>query len=146
MSRACRRFASLSALRRDMELQGGKRAFFEAHLLSCEKCARDEVLYQAGLETLVKSELDACASPDFQASLEARLQRENARRSPFGSWSPALIGASVAALAFLTVLQLLANPVQLKPMNTAGTEARMHFEEAPQFPRLDFGDDKTTAQ
>lgn len=64
-----------------------------------------------------------------------RRWRVHRTKSSVWYWSPALVGASVAAVALLAVLQLIANSREIRPINVPGAEVRRETWTGP-FPEL----------
>lgn len=104
-----------------------------------------------GIEALADQAGDDLAMIESMASLRAvalepavddsfntrvlRVWRVRRTKSSIWYWSPALAGASVAAVALLAVLQLIANSRDLRPINVPGAEVRRESWTGP-FPEL----------
>lgn len=73
--------------------------------------------------------------PSFDTQLFRRYQVVSAKSS-VAYWSPAMIGATVAAVAVLAVLQLLTRSSELQRIDVAGTEVRRDVRSTTIFPEI----------
>lgn len=96
--------------------------------------AGDDLAMIEAMAALRDGAIEPAVDDSFDTRL-LRLWRVQRTRSSIWYWSPALVGASVAAVALLAVLQLIANSRDIRPINVPGAEVRRETWTGP-FPEL----------
>jgi hypothetical protein len=82
------------------------------------------------------SAIEADAAPQFEERVLRRYRVQKVHQS-LSFWSPALIGACVAAVLVLAALQIVSNSSRLPALRSPGAEAQRTIDRAPVFPDLD---------
>lgn len=124
MRLSCRMFRRWMPIAHDGELRGYKAKFVAQHRQCCEDCAELEQVHLSMSLLLRGSIVAASPSEAFDQKLISRWQEELRARRTLVYWSPTLIGASVAAIALLALLQLLTGTSKVNPVDLTGHEAR----------------------
>ena len=119
----CRRFWRLKHQERDRELLPRESAYLVSHRSACSQCAEEEALGGIALDLLVGASLEPNPSVGFDRRTLRRWRVRRARASA-AYWSPAMIGASVAALAVLAALQMLTHSSQLPTLRPKQEQGR----------------------
>ena len=129
MNLGCRRFARLLNEQEDRELSARDEAFLEEHRSKCASCRSQEEQAFQSLNLLRSAVLE----PDVSDSFNGRvLRRYRSRQTAEGLryWSPALVGAALAGVAALAVLQVVTRGNHLPQVRVPGAESR-RYEAAP---------------
>lgn len=102
----------------DLELDGAARAALEAHLATCDGCARELQLLR-GLGEALAALPQAEPGPQFAARFHARLAREGGRRDLRARlrawWSPLRLSLALGGAAAAVAAAILLNPTQAEP-------------------------------
>jgi len=106
----CGRFWKLSYRSRDHELTPGEQRFVDRHRNVCRRCAAEEARVHHAFSELQKLNTEPRVSADFDTRT---LWSTRAVRRGAMDWSPAIVGASVAAFAVLAILQILRHSSEL---------------------------------
>ncbi|HRJ27696.1 MAG TPA: hypothetical protein PLO61_09345 [Fimbriimonadaceae bacterium] len=138
----CRRHARLLDKSRDAELSTREALFLANHESRCERCA---ALAEAdwGLSVLREQAFpeDLELSPQFTANVVAMVRVDRGRER-VSYWAPAMVGATVAAIAVMVMLQLFSRANAPAFTNSPVGEARLdRSAEPPAFPNLDRSSD-----
>lgn len=136
---SCRRFWRLSHLNRDRILTPKEIAFLELHRSRCSDCAAAESYGNVALDILAGSTVDHSPSPTFDLRTIRRWRLARARSSA-AYWSPAVIGASVAALAVLAVLQVISHSAEMPTLKPRAEQGRNELA-SPVLPELNISRD-----
>lgn len=120
----------------DGELRGLRARFVDKHREACAECAEHEQSHLSLGMLLRGSALTAQPSEDFDRQLMLRWKDELRARRTLVYWSPTIIGASVAAIALLALLQLLTGASKVNPVDITGHEARRGASGEVQLPLL----------
>ncbi len=125
MSLGCRRFARLLDLSDDRTLSERETSFLDAHRAQCLACRVREEQAAQSLNLLREATLEPDVSDSFNGRI---LRRYHARETADGLryWSPALIGAAVAGVAALAVLQVVTRGSSLPQVRVPGAESRRY--------------------
>lgn len=121
--RGCKRFWALSLACEERELTVAELQFQELHRASCPRCALNEDAQFDALSALRLSATTLEPSADFDERLMERLSNQRWKRA-VGYWSPALLGAAVAAVVALFTIDLLASTSQSPSYRKPFGEAR----------------------
>ena len=104
----CRRFRKLVNERYDRDLSHSETKFLERHRGVCSECARTETNGAMALNMLRMASLDEGeVAPHFDERLIRQVRLDRVRQS-VGYWSPAFVGATIAGIAIVAALQLIA--------------------------------------
>ncbi|HMS54298.1 MAG TPA: hypothetical protein PKA27_02765 [Fimbriimonadaceae bacterium] len=111
----------------------------DRHTISCSDCSSDREELSLALDMLRGSSMDFEPSPQFDERLLRRVQVDRVRHS-LNYWSPAFVGAAVAALVILTAIQIVSGPAEMPSIkfgNGRAPEARNTLSsEASYLPTL----------
>lgn len=130
----CRKFWRLSHQTRDRVLKPREEAFLAAHRDRCKVCAEEEQHGHIALDLLAESRLEPAMSSGFDARTIRRWRLARAKSSA-AYWSPAVIGASVAALAVLAILQIITHSSEMPTLKPTAEQGRNELT-APLLPDL----------
>lgn len=84
----------------------------DRHTSRCTLCSQSRVELSLALDMLRGSALEVEPSPQFDERLIRRLKVDKVRHS-LTYWSPAFVGAAVAALVILTAIQIVSGPAEM---------------------------------
>jgi hypothetical protein len=123
VSRLCRRFSRLVGERRDRPLAPAELEFIEIHRQKCTRCQDAERLGCDALDHLALLRLDGPPSPGFDVRTLRRwfIARQRAR---LVYWSPAIVGALVAAMCLMAALQTITRSRELPGLSIPDAEAK----------------------
>ena len=123
MSRLCRRFSRLVGESRDRALAPAERAFIETHRHKCARCQQTERIGCNALDHLAQMGLDGHPSAGFDVRTLRRwfIARQRAR---LAYWSPAIVGALVAAICLMAALQTITRSRELPGLSIPDVEAK----------------------
>ena len=105
----CGKFRYLSNEALDRPLRAGEERFMERHRAACSTCHQTDLNQHLALNMLRASAL----SPEPEDSFDRRLVRRarlQGVRAQFSYWSPTAIGATIATVLVLSILQVVARP------------------------------------
>lgn len=120
--RVCRQFDKAHHRLLDGIATSKDMKFLDEHAEQCVECALVRETMADALHSLEASVISSEGSDGFEHRVIRRYRVESSTRS-LAFWSPALIGAAVAAVALLAVLQMLISGPDLKPIDIRGQEA-----------------------
>lgn len=123
-STACRRFERLSSDALDRELSVTEFAFLDEHRFACDECRRTEEQGALALNMLRQLTLEPDADEGFDRRVIRRVQTQTVREG-FRYWSPVAIGATLAMIGVLAVLQVALRPDSIPERNSPSGEARL---------------------
>jgi anti-sigma factor RsiW len=124
MFNRCDRYRRLKLLSEDGRTTPKQEAFLAKHEQSCEMCTAEHALTLQALEFLKTSAIEPEPDPTFESRFIRRWRVERRART-VSYWLPAVVGAVVASVALLAVLQILfAAPVREK-VDLKGREAQL---------------------
>lgn len=132
----CGKFGWLASAAEDRPLTVDEREFMARHRSVCAECRRLEAETALALNMLRESRLE---TPDAGLGFNRRVMRRariSSIRAGLSYWSPAIYGASIAAVALIAALQLLSQPGRLPVFNQSGADARRIVVDSPIFPDL----------
>jgi hypothetical protein len=132
----CGKFSWLSSESLDRNLTEREMRFMEKHRAACHECAFEEKQGALALNMLRQASLEADSTPHFDERV-LRLHRIRSVRASLGYWSPAVLGATIAVIAVLAGLQLVANSGRLPVFGGVGAETRRLDPDVPKFPTID---------
>ncbi len=104
------------------------------HRLVCRECALGEEASAMALNMLREARLEDGGSGHGFNRRVLRRFRLSSMRGSFQYWSPAIYGATIAAVALIAAIQLLARSSELPVFRAAGADARRIHLDAPLFP------------
>lgn len=133
--RACRRFESLSEEGLDRSLTSAESQFLDAHRETCENCRRYEEQGALALNMLRQTGFE----PEYDDSFDRRLiRRAKAQtvRDGFRYWSPVALGATIAMIGVLAVLQVSLKSDSLPERRSEVGEAMRRTHAFPEVPEL----------
>ncbi|MCC6403733.1 MAG: hypothetical protein IT207_06950 [Fimbriimonadaceae bacterium] len=116
----CRRLRQKRAI---SSLSAFEEAWLQEHWLACPECAADEAADLQVRAVLRASASNIDASHDFDEKLLRRVRLDRGART-LAYWSPAFVGAALAGIAALALIQVLAFRPDPKPAVLEGREAR----------------------
>ena len=118
----CSKFKRVAFEAADRILSEREESFLEKHRSVCPNCMRIEMQSATALNSLRSVTLEATPDPMFEERVLRRL-RVSKSREGFRTWSPAIVGASIACIAIVSALQMVSV--------TSNTPAfRSHGEDA----------------
>ena len=124
MFNACDRYRRLKSLSEDGRSTPKQEAFLAKHEASCGACAAEHALTVAAMEFLRSSVIEPEPDPTFESRFIRRWRVERRART-VSYWMPAVVGAVVASVALLAVLQILFAAPSRQRMDTKGREAQL---------------------
>lgn len=136
LTSSCSRFRRLSNHSLDKELASDEGAFLVEHASKCAFCSEyhnsNELIFE-----LRGFDLGASVSDTFDRRVIRKLNIQIVQES-LRFWSPALIGAAIAGIAFLAIIQSVVQPKQMPAFVPGVTEARIHSSGSlPEFPPIE---------
>lgn len=134
--RACRRFESLSSEGLDRTLTGAESQFLEAHREVCEACRQFEEQGALALNMLRQIAIEPECDDNFDRRLIRRARTQTVRDG-FRYWSPVAVGATIAMIGVLAVLQVSLRSDSLPERRTEMGEAMRRTSTFPAVPELD---------
>lgn len=141
-STGCGKFRILSSDSLDRTLRPSEEAFLIRHRERCESCRTIEANQHLALNMLRSSALLEEPTDGFDRRV-LRRARIQAVREGFGYWSPAAVGATIAAVLVLALLQIVGRPGNLRENMSPVGEAR-RTTTAPAIP--DFAPGRSSAE
>lgn len=132
---SCRKFKRLMHERFDRELSVKEQNFLQAHRTSCAECRLSEHQGALALSMLRTMAVEPELTPHFSERVIRRWHVSTVQDS-LRFWSPAFLGALVAALLVLASLQLVSRSAQLPTVNLNGHEARRISPPDTVFPNI----------
>lgn len=124
MFNSCNRYRRLKMLSEDGRATPHQEAFLAKHEDSCSQCAEEHALTLSAMEFLRSNVIEPEPDPTFESRFIRRWRVERRART-VSYWMPAVVGAVVASVALLAVLQILfAAPVRDK-VDLKGREAQL---------------------
>jgi hypothetical protein len=132
----CGRFAWLASESEDRELSEAEVRFMGLHREVCPSCARREEASTLALNMLREARLEA-VEPDaaYDVRLIRRWRVQN-MRSSVRYWSPAVLGAAIAAVTLISALQMFARSSELPVFSAGASEARRIPVERLEIPNI----------
>lgn len=127
---ACHRFWKLR--KRHDACSESDAKFLRKHRTNCAKCAQLEQAEMQSLEFLRGHRLDFESDETLDAKILSAVLVQ--RRSAIGYWAPSAIGAAVAALAVMAILQVITRSDELAPVSVNGSEAKRIVTGTHEFP------------
>ncbi len=134
-SAACRRFERLSSDALDRELCVAELAFLDEHRFACDACRRTEEQGALALNMLRQLTLEPETDEGFDRRVMRRVQTQTVREG-FRYWSPVAIGAALAMVGVLAVVQLALRPDSIPERGSPAGEARRLDRVYPAVPEL----------
>lgn len=95
----------------------------EQHLRECPECGEEELAGKHALEALRNAASEVEVSAEFDANLVRRIRLDKSVRT-FAYWSPAFVGAALAGIAALALVQVLSSKPAPRPPLLEGREAK----------------------
>jgi len=130
----CMRFRRVAFEAADRVLSMREEEFLEKHRSVCPGCARIEMESVTALNSLRAVTLEAFPDPMFEERVLRRLRVSNSR-SAFRSWSPAVVGASIACITIIAALQMVTLNSSIPGYRSKGEDA-MHLRASTDAPLL----------
>lgn len=109
MSLWCRLITWLERHAETRWVGGAVRGWVESHQTACRTCGDRMNSMNLALDMLRSQTLEPTASPSFDQRVARMVKLDRVRHS-LAYWSPALVGAAVAALVLLTAIQIVSGP------------------------------------
>ena len=131
----CKRFDRLSSDALDRALTPSESLFMDSHRSECDLCRRAEATGALALNMLRSSALQAETDDAFDRRV-ARKVRVQSARDRFAYWSPSAIGALVAAVLVIAVVQLVSSPQKMRENSSPVGEARLMKSYVPAIPDI----------
>ena len=131
----CRKCHRLRQKRAISSLSSFEEAWLEKHWQECPDCAAEEAADMEAMCALRASAPQVEVGSDFDAKLVRRIRLDRGARS-LAYWSPAFVGAALAGIAALALIQVLSIKPVAKPAVLEGREARR--SELPVIPDSGF--------
>lgn len=136
----CGKFGWLASEAEDRLLTSQEREFMARHRAVCPACVRQEEASALALNMLRESRLESpLPGGQYETRLMRRLRVQTVRIGMV-DWSPAFLGAAIAAVALVSALQMLARSSELPVFRTGTSEARRIKLGSPAFPVLPIAD------
>lgn len=132
----CKRFRRLCDESLDRELASTEESFLSEHAVQCAPCLDYQNSNQL-IFALRGLDLGATVSDSFDRRVMRRLALQNIQES-LRFWSPALLGAAIAGIAFLAAIQSVVQPRQMPAFAPGASEARKSpAGSLPDFPPIE---------
>ncbi len=128
----CRKFSYLASEALDRPLTHSEAGFVERHRMACDSCRRTEENQSFALNMLRAAAIDDVPETNFDLRLIRRVKVQTIRES-FSFWSPMAIGATVAMVLMLAVLQVVYKPTGIPQRNSPSGEAH-RVTDSPMIP------------
>ncbi len=126
MLNPCARYRRLKTLSEDGRTSPKQSAFVARHEATCNRCAAEQALTDAAMDFLRSSAIEPEPDPTFESRFIRRWRVEQRART-VSYWMPAVVGAVVASVALLAVIQILfASPVK-RDIDLKGREAQLNI-------------------
>lgn len=119
----------------DRQLSVRELSFLEAHRVTCPECRVSERQGALALSMLRNSAIEPELTPNFNERLVRRWHVQTVKNS-LGFWSPAFVGAVVAALLVLASLQIVSQSGKFPTVTLNGHEARRINPPDTVFPNI----------
>lgn len=132
---SCSTFKKLMHEQTDRLLSTKELDFIDRHRASCPACQAVERQGALALSMLRGSAIEPELAPNFNDRVMRRLHVRSVQDS-VRFWSPAFIGAVVAALLVLASLQLVSHSTHMPLVNLNGHEARRISQPDPIFTNI----------
>jgi hypothetical protein len=121
----------------ERELSEQELDFIDSHKIACDLCAEIGRSSLQSLAALRGLDLDQLPSPGFDRRVLRRHEVRTLAES-LSFWAPALVGAAIAGLAFLAVVQSITKPSSLPAFRPQASEARRTpTSNLPKFPDIE---------
>jgi predicted anti-sigma-YlaC factor YlaD len=131
----CRKFERISSESLDRELSGAESRYLENHRQACSLCRQAESNRALALNMLRSATVQVEPDETFDRRLIRRARLQEAQNR-FSYWSPTAIGAVVALVLVLAIVQVVSIPHRI-PENVAPEgEARLTSPNLPSVPDL----------
>lgn len=131
----CGKFRFLSNEALDRSLKPGEQRFMERHRAACSTCHQAELNQHLALNMLRASALTPEPEDSFDRRLVRRVRLQGVR-DQFGYWSPTAIGATIATVLVLALLQVVARPGGVPERNNPAGAAMRSDTRLPSIPDL----------
>ena len=126
MFNKCARYRRLKLLSEDGRTSPRQEAYVVDHEQTCSKCTAEHSLTESAMEYLRTSAIEPTPDPTFESRFIRRWRVE--RRSRVVSyWMPAVVGAVVASVALLAVIQILFSSPIKRSIDLQGREAQLNI-------------------
>lgn len=119
----CGKFRLLSSDSLDRTLRPSEEAFLIRHRERCDSCRAIEANQRLALNMLRSTALLEEPTDGFDRRVLRRARIQSVRDG-FGYWSPAAVGATIAAVLVLALLQIVGRPGNLRENSSPVGEAR----------------------
>lgn len=119
----CGKFRVLSSDLLDRTLRPSEEAFLMRHRERCESCRTIEANQHLALNMLRSTAIHEEPTDGFDRRVLRRARIQSVREG-FGYWSPAAVGATIAAVLVLALLNIVGRPGGLRENTTPVGEAR----------------------
>ncbi len=121
---SCRRFARALDRQHDGLDTDTDRRFIRSHRETCAECRAHEAALGAALNFLQHEEIRYEGEDEFERAVVRDWRLEKEARKALRYYAPTALGAAVAAMALLAILQILTNSARMQPIDLRGHEAR----------------------
>lgn len=124
MFNKCERYRRLKHLAEDGKATLRQESFVAKHEAGCQDCAEEHALTLQALEFLKSNVIEPEPDPTFESRFIRRWRVEKRARA-VSYWMPAVVGAVVASVALLAVLQILFAAPGSEKIDLEGREAQL---------------------
>lgn len=126
MFNECARYRRLKMLSEDGQTSPKQEAFVARHESSCSRCAADHALTECAMDFLRANAIEPEPDPTFESRFIRRWRVEQ-RSRVVSYWMPAVVGAVVASVALLAVIQILFASPAKPEVDIKGREAQLNI-------------------